>query len=113
MSKTTLKKAEEKKDKGTAYPFRKHPENAEVTSKTVIEMLFKSSLPPEGISLGQMAKRVAVLNKMSDVTEGSTVVELNDGEQKEVVDALNKSKWHYTDAFILEVAKDFGFNIPE
>jgi hypothetical protein len=116
MSKNNLKKAEEKKEvKSSAndFSFKKHPTSEGVTTKTVVEMLFKSALPPEGISLGQMAKRVSILNKMSEVHADSTIVSLNESESKEILESFNKSKWHHQDMFILEVAQDFGFKLSE
>lgn len=106
---TDMKKVEDKK--GTSIPFKKHPTAENVTTKTIIDMLFKSSMPPEGITLSQMASRVSVLNKFEDKHKDSTVVDFNDADAKEILESFKKSKWPYIDGFILEVAADFGVEI--
>jgi hypothetical protein len=106
MSKTTMKKAEQKAK--NVIPIKVHEKMKADKDRNLSTLdLIKSVLeqrPPDGFTVDEMRKRIKILDKIEASGEGSTVIEFDDQEFALISQLTKTFKWGLLDKFIIEFA---------
>lgn len=106
MSKTTLKKAEDKQK--NVIPIKVHEtlkanKDRHLSTLDLIRSVLEQR-PQDGFSVDEMRKRIKILDKLEDSGEGSSVIEFDDQEFALISQLAKSFKWGMLDKFIVEFA---------
>jgi hypothetical protein len=76
------------------------------TQDTTSISLFKAALEQaalQGVTTGEMRARIKVLDKMEQLSNDATTIDMEEKEREVTADAFSKAVWGVVDKFILDV----------